>query len=164
MAIWQFVVGLIPREWAERDGNGPEMLYDGEGYNDMSTTWKNNQPVVNLPELISRVLPPTESWSDSLIIWGDQSRNDIQVGYEGDNVEFVQARIDTRENSSHICAKIVELARALDCCLFFPATRSVMAADMAVISIAVHNSRAARFSAAPREFIDQLSRTSSNES
>ncbi len=164
MAIWQFVVGLLPREWAERDDNGPEMLYDDEGCNDMSTAWKNNQPVVKLTELISRVLPPTESWSDSLRIWGDQSSNDIQVGYEGDNIEFFIVRIDTREDTSHMCAKTVELARALDCFLFFPAARSVVAADVAVLSIAVQNSQAARFSAAPREFIEQISRTSSNES
>lgn len=99
MAIWQFEAGLIPREWAARDDNSLEMLYDGEGCYDMSTAWRDNQPVVNLTELISRALPPTESWSDSINIWGDQSRNDIQIGYEGDNVEFVMVRIDTREDT-----------------------------------------------------------------
>lgn len=163
MAIWQFVVGLIPRTWVERDGNVPEMLYDDDGYHDMSIAWENNQPDVNLSELISSVLPPTESWCDSLKIWGDLSRNDFQVGYEGDNVESVKARIDTREGTSHVCAKIVELARALDCCLFFPATRAITVADVAVLSAAVQNSRAARYSAAPREFIEQLSRTSDSE-
>lgn len=164
MAIWQFEVGLIPREWAAQGDNSPEMLCDGEGCNDMSTAWKSNQPVLNLPELISRVLPPTESWCDSLRIWGDESRSDIQVGYEGDKVEFIKVRVDAREDTSHMCAKIVELAHALDCCLFFPAARSVTAADMAVLAMAIQSSRAARFSAAPREFIEQLSRTSSNES
>lgn len=42
MAIWQFVVELIPREWVERDGNFPETLYDSDGYHDMSAAWKNN--------------------------------------------------------------------------------------------------------------------------
>lgn len=163
MAIWQFVVELIPRKWAERNGNFPETLYDSDGYHDMSAAWKNNQPPTNLAELISNVLPRAESWSDSLRIWGDQSRNDIQVGYEGDNVEFVMARIDTREDTSPMCAKIVDLALALDCSLFFPAARSVTAADMAVLCMAVQNSRAARFSATPREFIEQLNRTSSND-
>lgn len=164
MAIWQFVVELIPREWVERDGNFPETLYDSDGCHDMSAAWKNNQPATNLAELFSKVLPRAESWSNSLKIWGDQSRNDIQVGYDGDNVEFVKARIDTREETSPMCAKIVDLALALDCSLFFPAARSVIAADMAVFYTAVQNSRAAPFSAAPREFIEQLNPTSSNES
>lgn len=157
MAIWQFVAGLIPREWAERDGNGPGMLSDDEGFSDTTTAWKHNQPAANFAALISRVLPPAESWIDSLIIWGDQRGNDIQVGYEGDDVEFVMVRIDTREDASHICAKIVELARALDCLLFLPAARLVMEADVAVFSKAVQGSGPARFSAAPREFIEQLS-------
>lgn len=164
MAVWQFVVSLIPREWAARDDSSPEMLYDDEGCNDTSVAWKNSQPVVNLPVLISQVLPSTESSSDSLRVWGDQSKNDIQVGYDGDSVEFVQVRIDTREDTSYICAKVVELARALDCCLFFPGSRSVQVADTSVLGIAVQDSKAARFSAAPREFIQQLSRKSSNES
>ena len=164
MSIWQFVVELIPREWADRDGNFPETLYDSDGCHDMSAAWKNNQPATNLVELISNVLPRWESWSDSLKIWGDQSRNDIQVGYDGDNVEFVMARIDTREDTSPMCAKIVDLALALDCSLFFPATRSGTAADMALFCMAVQNSRAARFSTAPREFVEQLNRTLSNDS
>ena len=164
MAIWQFVVELIPREWVERDGNFPETLYDSDGCHDMSAAWKNNQPATNLAELFSKVLPRAESWSNSSKIWSDQSRNDIQVGYDGDNVEFVKARIDTREETSPMCAKIVDLALALDCSLFFPAARSVIAADMAVFCTAVQNSSAARFSAAPREFIEQLNPTSSNES
>lgn len=118
MAIWQFVVELIPRKWAERDGNFSETLYDSDGCHDMSAAWKNNQPPTNLAELISNVLPSAESWSDSLRIWGDQSRNDIQVGYEGDNVEFVMARIDTREDTSPMCVKIVDLALALDSAYF----------------------------------------------
>ena len=130
----------------------------------MSAAWKNNQPVVNFAELILNVLPCAESWSDSLRIWGDQSRNDIQVGSEGDKVEFVMARIDTREDTSLMCAKIVDLARALDCCLFFPAARAVAAADTAVLGAAVRNSRAVCFSAAPFNCIEQLNRTPSNDS
>ena len=129
----------------------------------MTITWKSNQPVANLVELISRLFLPAESWSDSLRIWGDQSGNDVQVGYEGDDVEFVMVRIDTRKDASHICAKTVELARALDCLLFLPIERSVVAADEAMLSIAVQNSRAAPFSAAPCKFIKQLSCTSANK-
>ncbi|KQV44886.1 hypothetical protein ASD07_20305 [Duganella sp. Root336D2] len=164
MAIWQFLVALIPRQWAERDGNSPEMLYDGEGYNDTSSAWQNNQPNVNLAELISGILPPAESWSDSLRIWGDERRSDIQVGYEGDNVESVMVRIDAREDTAHLCSRVIELASVLDCVLFFPAERAIIALDLAALSGAVQKSRAARFAAAPHEFIEQLSRTSSNES
>ncbi|MES2261139.1 MAG: hypothetical protein V4724_21700 [Pseudomonadota bacterium] len=164
MAIWQFAVGLIPREWAELEGNSSEMLYDGDGYNNMSMAWRQNQPTANLIALISQVLPPTKSWSDEMRIWGDQTKSDIQVSYEGNNVESVMACIDTRYDTVHICSEIVELARVLDCCFFLLATRSIIMVDAMVLSTAVHGSTAARFSAAPREFIEQLSPSSSSES
>lgn len=157
MAIWQFTVGLIPRTWSEQEANGPEMLYDGEGYNDTSVAWKHNQPGANLNALISQVLPPTESWTDEMRIWGDQTKSDIQVSYDGNTVESVTARIDTRDDILPMCSKIVELAHALDCCFFLPAARSIIMADVTALGIAVHNSTAGRFSAAPREFIEQLS-------
>ncbi|WP_157056991.1 hypothetical protein [Herbaspirillum autotrophicum] len=164
MAIWQFAVGLIPRAWAELEGNSPEMLYDDEGYSDMSTAWGPNQPNANLAALISQVLPPTESWSDAIKIWGDQAKSDIQVGYEGNNVESVMARIDTRHDTLWMCSKIVELARALDCCFFLLAARSIIMADVMALSSAVQHSEAARFSAAPRVYIEQLGAASSRES
>jgi hypothetical protein len=164
MAIWQFIVGLIPTAWAELEGNSPEILYDRDGYNDMSTAWKQSQPDANLIAFISQVLPPTESWSDSMRIWGDQTKSDIQVSYEGNTVSSVMVRIDTREDTLHMCSKVVELARTLDCCLFLPAARSIIEADVTVLSTAVHNSRAAHFSAAPREFIEQFSRAPTDES
>lgn len=164
MAIWQFTVGLIPRAWAELEGNGPEILFDDEGHNDMSTAWKQNQPSASQFDLIAEVLPLTESWSEEFRIWGDHTRSDIRVSYDGTAVESVTVRIDTREDPFHLCSKIVDLARALDCFFFLPSTRSIIMADVTLLSDAVHNSRAAQFSAAPREFIEQLSRASSNES
>lgn len=164
MAIWQFVVGLIPREWAELDGNGPDMLYDEDGYNDMSAAWIQNQPDPNRIAAISQVLPPTESWSDEMRIWGDQEKSDIQVSYQSNAVEWVMARIDAREETLLMCSKIVELARALDCYFFLPAARSIIMPNVTALSIAVRESAAGRFSAAPREFIEQLGRASSSGS
>jgi len=159
MAIWQFTVDLIPRTWVELERGDPELLYDDEGFHDTSATWQMNQPRVELTGLISQILPPTESWSDGIKIWGDQTRNDIQVGYVGTIVESVSARIDTRGDTSRICSEIVELARALDCVLFLPSARTIIMADIKPLTEALYKSRAARFSAAPRDFIEELAHT-----
>lgn len=164
MAIWQVTVGLIPRAWVEQDGNHLEMLFDAEGYIDMVTAWKTNQPSADLVALISQLLPPTESWDDEMRIWGDQTKSDIHVDFDGDNVESVMARIDTRDDPLHMCSRIVELALALDCYLFLPAAGSIVMADLTALSTTVQNSVAARFSAAPREFIGRLSSASPGES
>jgi hypothetical protein len=164
MAIWQFTVGLIPRAWAELEENCPERLYDEDGFYDESVTWRMNQPRVDLSDLISNILPPAESWSDGVKIWGDLTRNDIQVDYDGSTVESVTVRIDTREDTSCICAGLIGLARTLDCLLFLPLDRTIITADIDLLTDALNKSRAARFSAAPREFIEELARTVSGES
>lgn len=79
-------------------------------------------------------------------------------------VESVMVRIDTRDDTLHMCLKIVELASKLGCCFFLPAARSIIMADVTALSYAVLNSSAARFAAAPRESIEQLDRASSSES
>ncbi|MES2265098.1 MAG: hypothetical protein V4724_41910 [Pseudomonadota bacterium] len=164
MAIWQFTVGLIPRAWAKFEGNGPELLYDDYGFHDTSVSWRMNQPRADLFGLISNVLPPAESWSDGIKIWGDQTRNYIQVDYDGTVIESVTACIDTREKTSCICSGIIELARALDCFLFLPSAGTIIMADINSLTDALYKSRAAHFSAAPREFIEALARTSAGKS
>lgn len=120
MAIWQFKVGLVPRTWAEAEGSLPAMLYDADGYSDMSVAWRHNQLDVDIDDLMSRVLPAAASWSDQIKIWGDETTNDIQVLYQGTAVELVQIRIDTRNSTPDLCSKIVRLARDMDCYLFLP--------------------------------------------
>lgn len=163
MAIWQFTVDLIPRTWVELEGADPEFLCGDEGFHDTSATWRMNQPSIDLIGLISQVLPPTESWSDEIKIWGDQTRNDIQVSYVGSIIESVSARIDTRDDTSRICSGIVELARALDCVLFLPSARTIITADIKPLTEALYKSSAARFSAAPRGFIEELAQTTSGK-
>jgi hypothetical protein len=158
MAIWQFTVGLVPRTWAEAEGSLPAMLYDANGYSDMSAAWRHEQLDVDIDDLMSRVLPAAASWSDKIRIWGDEATSDIQVCYEGTAVESVQVRIDTRNSTSDFCSKIVRLARAMDCYLFLPEERSIISADEAALSNAICKSSAARYSADPRAFLESLAR------
>lgn len=158
MAIWQFIVGLVPRAWAEAEGNVPAMLYETDGSYDMSVAWQHEQPNGDIDDLISRVMPAAASWDDELKIWGDVTTSDIQVWYEGLAVESVQVRIDTRSSTADLCSKIVQLAHAMDCYLFFPRDRSIVRADEAALSKALSKSGAARYSADPHTFLESLGR------
>lgn len=157
MAIWQFVVGLVPARWCDIDGNGPDLLVDGDGYSDLSAAWRPYQPDARFVSLISEILPAAASWHEDQKLWGDETRSDIQVWYEGTQVETVMVRIDTRTDTARICASVVELARALDCSLYLAAARLIIPPDVAKLGKAIADSTAARFSAAPREFIRSLS-------
>ncbi len=156
MAIWQVTVGLVPRAWVEMVGNVPAMLYDADGYYDTSIAWRQNQPKVDLDVLISKVLPATESSIDEMKFWGDETKSDIRVCYDGNTVESIQVRIDTRVDSIELCLKVVEVAQALDCCLFFPEARLISIPYEGSIRNAIQHSTAARFSAAPRAFLNGL--------
>jgi hypothetical protein len=156
MAIWQFTVGLVPRAWVEMEGNVLAMLYDADGYYDTSIAWRQNQPKVDLDVLMSQVLPAIESKIVEMKFWGDETKSDIHVCFDRNTVESVQVRIDTRVDSIELCFKIVELARALDCYLFFPEARSISIPYQGSICNAVQQSTAARFAAAPRAFLSDL--------
>lgn len=158
MAIWQFTVGLVPRTWAEAEGHVPAMLYDAEGYFDMSIAWQHEQLDIDLDNLMSQVFPAAISWSEKIRMWGDVTTSDIQICYDGVAVESVQIRIDTRNSTSDLCSKIVQLARAMDCYLFLPGDRSIIRADAAALSNAVCKSSAARYSADPHAFLELLAR------
>lgn len=155
MAIWQFTVGLVPRTWAEAAGSHPAMLYDADGYLDMSIAWRNEQLHVDIDDVLSRVWPRAASWSDEIRIWGDETTSDVQVCYAGTAVESVQVRIDARNSTSELCSKIVRLARAMDCHLFLPGERSIIGADEAALSNAIYRSTAARYSADPDAFLNR---------
>ena len=158
MAIWQFKIGLVPRTWAKSKENLPAMLYDADGYSDMSVAWRHNQLDFNINDLMARVLPAAPSRIDEIKIWGDETTNDIQIRYRGAAVESVQVRIDTRNSTSDLCSKIVRLAQAMDCYLFLPGDRSIISADEAALGNAICKSSAARYSADPHAFIESIAR------
>jgi len=156
MAIWQFVVGLVPAQWSEIKGNGPHQLIDGDGCMDLSVSWRPYQPHAGFISLISEILPESVSWHEDLKLWGDQTQSDIQVFYEGSKVDSVMVRIDTRTDTARICTSVVKLAQALKCSLYLAEARLIIIPDAYDLSEAIACSTAARFSAGPREFIRRL--------
>ena len=153
MAIWQFVFGLVPTQWSGKVGNGPELLVDSDGCCDLGTAWREYEPDPRLISLISKVLPESVSWDADLKCWGDDKGSDIQVWYEGGQVESVMVRLDTRTDTERLCASVVDLAQALDCALYLQATKAIIAPDISTLGKAIAESNAARFSADPREFL-----------
>ena len=157
MAIWQFIVGLVPARWCAIAGNGPDLLVDSEGYSDLGSAWRKYQPDARFVSVISGILPTSAAWHEDLMCWGDNTRSDIQVWYEGTQVESVMVRIDTRTDTSRMCASVVELAHALDCSLYLADARLIIPPDVEELGKAISDSTAARFSAAPREFMRSCS-------
>lgn len=155
MATWQFSVNLIPRSWAIENKYSSSLLYTEEGY-DTEEAWKENQPKPEFINILSTILPLAESWSKDLLYWGNEEGHDIQVGYENKLIEGIHIRLDLNQKLSSIIAKLVKVAKELDCVLFFPELKTVVEANEFELKNALQNSRAAQFVKDPHRFLGEL--------
>ncbi len=155
MATWQFVIVLIPREWAVNAKYDPSGLYRPDGY-ETEQTWKDSQPCHNFQECLSKILPASKSWSDALLFWGDEKENDIQVGLENDVVLDIQVRIALNTDFKPLIIKLIEAANELDCVLFFPELHLISNATETELIESILRSSASRFVNNPREYLNDL--------
>lgn len=155
MAIWQFSIVLVPREWAVITKYDSSCLYASDGY-DTAITWKNRQPNPNFKEQFSKILPRAESWSDEILCWGDEKTNDIQVGLENSEVTDIQIRLALHTDFGPLITPLIEAAVELNCVPFFPELHLISNATEVELVEALQRSRAARFVKDPVEFLDGL--------
>jgi hypothetical protein len=155
MAIWQFVIVLIPREWAVEANFDSSYLYESDDY-ETEMTWINRQPTADFKNIFSNILPPSNSWSDTLLCWGDEKESDIQVGYENDEVKNIQIRIALHTNLKPLIGRLIEVTKELNCVLFFPELRLISSATETELLESLRRSSAARFVNDPRGYLDEL--------
>ncbi|WP_039033180.1 hypothetical protein [Shewanella sp. ECSMB14102] len=157
MATWQFLVVLIPASWAEENSYSSSALYDEEGY-DTECAWNGRQPESDFKDTLGEVLPPSKSWHEELLTWGNEKEHDIQVWYENETIDGIHIRLDLNQNLNEIIIKVVKAAHALNCALFFPELKLVAEANVFEMKNAIKNSNAAKFVSNPQEFINELSK------
>lgn len=155
MAAWQFIIVLVPRDWAVEADFDSSCLYESDGY-ETEITWKNRQPTTNFKDLLSKILPPSESWSDTLLCWGNEKENDIQVGYENSSVKDIQIRLALHTQFRPLIGKLIEVVNELNCVLFFPELRLISNATEMKLMESIQMSHAARFVTDPRKYLDDL--------
>ncbi len=159
MATWQFSVVLIPASWAEENSYSSSALYDDEGY-DTECAWKGRQPESGFKAVLGDILPPSKSWHEELLTWGNEKEHDIQVWFENETIDGIQIRLDLNQTLNEMIVKVVKSAKALDCALFFPELKSVAEANEFELKGAIKNSNAAKFVRNPQEFLNEISNKS----
>jgi hypothetical protein len=159
MAVYQFIIELIPERWVQEQNQPIEKLFEQndpffpEGCYDLSDAWKLYQPAINIPEVLSQILPAKKSWNKNLQSWGDEEVNDIQVLMNDNCIESIKFRLDLREDNENLKLKIIDLANRLSCHLFFPQLKEIEFADINTLNKAILKSNAFRFVENPREFL-----------
>lgn len=144
MAIWQFSVVFIPTSWAKRNNYNISLFYNEEGYN-TRCAWKENQPNLPFIDILSKILPISESWHNNLLTWGKSTEHDIQVWYENRVISSICIRLDLRQKINEIIVKITDAAKTLDCVLFFPELKKMVEPNDLELRNALRDSNAAKF-------------------
>jgi hypothetical protein len=117
MAIWQYRLILLPeKELAEMYPILPRSI--PEELAEVRRWWSERQPQAEFETQIDAILPPMESWSREMRMWGQRHGNDAYVIYEDESltkVEEISFRIDAREISPNLVSEICVLTRWLRC-------------------------------------------------
>lgn len=155
MATWQFTIALIPTAWSNQPGNTVESLYSDDGY-DTAKCWAEHQPKSGWRTAISRFLPEGKSWSNNLLLWGDDKTTDVQA-WNSDNVlESINVRIDLRGEVRPVLEKLVKLSEELECILFWPEGRTLIQPHILELKRAIMQSRPYSFVKDPEAFLKRL--------
>ena len=157
MATWQFSVVLIPTSWVEDNSSSISSLYDEEGY-DTACAWKDRQPDSGFKAVLGEILPPSKSWHEELLAWGNDEEHDIQVWVENGVIDGIHIRLDLNQNLNELIIKVVKAAKTLNCALFLPELRIVVEASDFELNRAIKKSNATKFVTNQQEYLNEISK------
>jgi|688.fasta_scaffold539765_2 hypothetical protein len=154
MAIYQFVIELIPEIWAKNNNYSAELLLGSEQY-DLSIPWNRYKLSDDVISTISRFLPISKSWHQDLLTWGDAQCSDIQLWKQNDIVDAITIRLDLRDNKiEELVAKTVSLAIKLKCVLLLPGSKQIISSNYLLLHEAIGKSSAAQYVINPRKYLN----------
>ncbi|MBA2654095.1 MAG: hypothetical protein H0U71_03385 [Gammaproteobacteria bacterium] len=157
MAIYQFTIELLPRDWAIYHEYNPKSLYDLEQQYDVAEAWEGHHLSNVFDNIISSFLPKGKSWNSRLIIWGDYEHNDIQVWMRNkDQVESITIRLDLRTEIKGLINNIILLAKKLNCVFFVPEIRKIIDPDIFLLHKLIAHSTAVKYVTNPEDYFKKI--------
>ncbi|MGY6637250.1 MAG: hypothetical protein ACXIUO_08945 [Erythrobacter sp.] len=155
MAVWQFVINLIPASAARIAGvNAARMNREQLGEVVLAL------PITEADVLFAKLdilLPEKPRSYTGLRVWGDEPADDIQVSFDEQYIEEIQVRFDVADISLPLIGGVCDVARHLDCVFATPEGAIIQPSREAVIRT-VLQSDAAHFVQDPRGFIEKAVR------
>ncbi len=148
MAVWQFEVTLEPNE-PPSGSNGVPADPDTQG---RARFGREDSDIL---AKIDGILPRRQSWSEGLILWGEEDGNRLHAALEGGKIAELTARIDLRQPPGSFPSQLVELARYCGVS-FSSADGERIPHDIGSLRDAVRRSRAFRFVLDPHQYINEL--------
>ena len=161
MAIWQFVLDLVPASAANVGGVAAARM-SREQLDAIAVNFSSADTEALFAQLAT-LLPEKQSWSPRRRIWGDEKTDDIQVGLDGQAIEGVRFRLDLGELSLPLIGGICALARRFNCVLATTDGAIIQPSREAVIR-AITQSRAMQFVRDPEGFLREAIRLDGSDS
>ena len=137
-------------------------MFEGVGSNEcyidyweVDDLWKGSQLFPDWEAELSSITPRAKWWTESSLLWGEESGNRIEVFIEDGKTSSVCARLDARSVDLELVRRLADFAAKNDC-VFYTEDEEVLEPDLTAILDALASSNAARFVADPRKFLDEL--------
>jgi len=146
MAIWQYRLILIPERMLLGKYDVLPLSIPMELAEDF-VWWSDVQPPAGFEEKIDLMLPPMESWSDRMRMWGQKHGDDAYVCYVDKSkkiVEEVSFRVDARTISQELVRRICMFATDLGCVLL-TSEYEILAPDESMVVTNINCSTAKKF-------------------
>lgn len=150
MALWQFVLDLVPSSAATVDGVVAARM--SRDQLDAIELDFSQATIAAIIEGIGVMLPERQSWAPSLRIWGNEKTDDIQIGFHGATIEYAQFRLNVADLSLPLVGGICALARAFDC-VFATRSGAIIRPRSEALVRAITQSDAARFMDDPELYL-----------
>jgi hypothetical protein len=150
MATWQFDCLLVPRDTWHCNPGDPSTLFQ-EGAAPFWSAWSG--PAVRRE--LQGLGPPTPTWTNSIVLWGEEDKTCVSLDLEGDVVEDLRVRVDMRQPKTDLLMALLAIAQRQGW-LLITENREVLEPDAGAIARAAEASDAARFAADPRTFLAEL--------
>jgi len=106
MAIWQYTFLILPNK-AYTDLSVEGDLGTPKDF-DAKTLWMYDRFSPNQFNFLSQLLPINKSWSKSIILFGKEDTNCVEISVEDSFVIDVSLRIDFTTDYTHLLTDIVE--------------------------------------------------------
>lgn len=155
MAIWQFDIQLIPSKVVAESPDRFEVIVDENGI-DNTNWWLENQPCLDLNDLISSSFPPLDSWSTDLFRWGKEEGVLFEAFIENGKVNEILIRIDVRNLAHEQLKEMLKLIIALDCHIYIFDSEDVIAAEYNLLLEHLRKSRAMMLVEDPKGWLASL--------
>ncbi|MEM7183721.1 MAG: hypothetical protein AAF518_22625 [Spirochaetota bacterium] len=112
MAIWQYTFYIIPKESLISGIFIPQ--YDEDGLFEDDIYWEKVRADTSIFDSVEKIAPKNKSWSENILLFGDEDSNCFEIYHKSNYVESVTFRVDFFSDYELFLGHILDFIRFND--------------------------------------------------